>query len=213
MFYFNSTSLTPRGDQHANSNNQQICNANIQMIYIEMFYGEMRELLITSERLQSFYHTEIFRKFYLKPFFSYAWRHEKTLFRKNFVIWRLPLSDMSFELAGSPCRELPCRNYSSDSGIFSCLRRLSFETYGFEKGGKYLLNWFQCDLYFPFTASNNRLMNTSPARTPFMDYETRKKIRGRKYVFQNQTKKNFTSNENPRSMQKTKLLSSFAWLQ
>lgn len=56
-------------------------------------------------------------------------------------------------------------------------------------------------------------MNTSPARTPFMDYETRKKIRGRKYVFQNQTKKNFTSNENPRSMQKTKLLSSFAWLQ
>lgn len=37
---------------------------DIQMIYIEMFYGEMRELLITSERLQSFYHTEIFRKFY-----------------------------------------------------------------------------------------------------------------------------------------------------
>ena len=62
-----------------------------------------------------------------------------------------------------------------------------------------------------FTASNNRLMNTSTARTPFMDYETRKKIKGRKYV-QNQ-KKNFISNENPRSMQKTKLLSSFAWLQ
>lgn len=62
-----------------------------------------------------------------------------------------------------------------------------------------------------FTASNNRLMNTNPARTPFMDYETRKKIKGRKYV-QNQ-KKNFISNENPRSMQKTKLLSSFAWLQ
>lgn len=63
-----------------------------------------------------------------------------------------------------------------------------------------------------FTASNNRLMNTSTARTPFMDYETRKKIKGRKYVFQNQ-KKNFISNENPRSVQKTKLLSSFAWLQ
>lgn len=32
---------------------------------------------------------------------------KKTLFRKNFVIWRLPLSDMSFELAGSPCRDFP----------------------------------------------------------------------------------------------------------
>ena len=43
-------------------------------------------------------------------------------------------------------------------------------------------------------------MNTSPARTPFMDYETRKEIKGRKYVFQSQTKKNFISNENPRSI-------------
>ena len=66
VFFFNSTALTPRGDQHANSNNQQIYNANIQMIYIEMYFGEMRELLITSEGLQSYYHTEIFKisKFY-----------------------------------------------------------------------------------------------------------------------------------------------------
>ena len=40
-------------------------------------------------------------------------------------------------------------------------------------------------------------MNTSPARTPFMDYETRKEIKGRKYVFQSQTKKKFLFERKP----------------